>query len=113
MPWPLSRIIWPFCVVGGIFEPQRLPSSVVTAASPPSTAVVSGTVDAGGQVVAAALEARVRQHLDAQVEIAGLAAARARLALAGDADARAVLDAGRDADVDGARVAVVLQRDAP
>src|SRR3954470_7000300 len=68
-------------------------------------------LDARRQIVAVALETAVRQHLHAQVEIAGASAAGAGLALAGDAHPRAVADAGRDAHVDGPRMAVVLQRD--
>src|SRR6266540_937267 len=47
---------------------------------------------------------------DAQVQVARLRASAAALALARNADARSVADAGRNADVDGARVTVVLDR---
>ena len=65
------------------------------------------------QVAALALEDRVRPDPDAQVQVPGGAAVRARFALAGGADARAVLHAGGDAHVHGARVAAVLDRHPP
>ena len=42
MPWPFNRKTWPFCVVSGIFS-RTDPVIVGTCASPPSTAVVTGT----------------------------------------------------------------------
>ena len=50
------------------------------------------------EVGAVALEERMRLDREEDVEIAGRAAAQARLALAGQADARAVLDAGGHID---------------
>ncbi len=43
MPCPFSRKTWPFCVVGGIFRRSGRSPTVGTSASPPSTAVVTGT----------------------------------------------------------------------
>ena len=60
------------------------------------------------EILALALEHRMRREADAQIQIARLGARRAVLAFAGDAHARAVADAGGNPDVDGARVAVVL-----
>ena len=74
----------------------RDPVIVGTCASPPSTAVVTGTRDLRVEVVALALEDRVRPQSHAQIQIAGGAAVRAGFALAGGAHARAVLDAGRE-----------------
>ena len=54
------------------------------------------------QVVALALEDRVRPLDDLQEQVAGRAAAGAGLALAGQLDMGAVLDAGRDPHLDGA-----------
>ena len=59
MPWPFSRKTWPFCVPSGIFS-RTAPVIVGTCASPPSTAVVTGTATLRVQVVALALEHRVR-----------------------------------------------------
>ncbi len=50
------------------------------------------------QIGAVALEELVRRERQEDVEVAGRAAAHARLALAGQPDAGAVLDAGRDVD---------------
>jgi hypothetical protein len=61
-----------------------------------------GDRDRAVQVVALALEDRVRPLGDLQEQVAGRAAARADLALPGQLDVGAVLDAGRDADLDRA-----------
>ena len=53
---------------------------------------------AAEEVGAVALEELVRLDRQEDVEVAGRAAAQARLAFAGEADAGAVLDAGRDVD---------------
>ncbi len=69
--------------------------------------------DARAQIVAVALEHRMRPQPHAKIEIAGGAAARTAFTFARRADARPVLDAGRNADVDAARVSAFLDRDAP
>ena len=51
MPWPFRRKTWPFCVVSGIFR-RTLPVIVGTCASPPSTAVVTGTATFVCKIVA-------------------------------------------------------------
>ncbi len=112
MPWPFSRNTWPFCVVGGTFSRSGLPPSVGTSASPPSTAVVSGTgtrvyrsrplrsnVGCGAR--------RMRRYRSPDLRAAGAVFAFAR-----DAHARAVADAGGNAHVDRARLAVVRHRQA-
>src|SRR4029453_2192951 len=53
-------------------------------------------VDGREQVVALAHEARVRLHMDEDVEIARLGAELARVPLAADPDALTVVDSGRD-----------------
>ena len=42
-PCPFRRKTWPFWVPGGNLEPHGLPPRFGTSASPPSTAVVTGT----------------------------------------------------------------------
>src|SRR5262249_5129752 len=69
--------------------------------------------DARVEVASLPLALLVRRGADAQIEIAGLRAAGALLAFAGDADARAFADARWNADVDGPRLPVVLNRKAP
>ena len=65
------------------------------------------------EVAPLALEHRVRSEVHAQVEVAGCCAALAVFAFTRDADARPVADARGDAHVNRARVAVVIQREAP
>ena len=74
---------------------------------------MTGTRDLRVQVVALALEHRMRPDLHAQIQVAGGAAVGAGFAFAGGAHARAVLDAGRNPHVDAARVAALLDRDPP
>ncbi len=94
IPCPRRRKTCPFCVVGGIFNRRGFPPSVVTSASPPRTAVVSGHGHARIEVAALALEPAVRREPDSQIQIAGLAAADSWLALAGDSDARSITHTG-------------------
>ena len=83
-----------------------------TSASPPSTAVVTGTVDADVEVAAPALEARVGQQVHPQVEVAGRRPAGAVFSFARHADPRAVVHASGDPHVHAACVAFVLDREA-
>ena len=110
MPWPLRRNTWPLCVVSGILS-RTDPVIVGTCASPPRTAVVTGSATFVCRSSPLRSNTGCGRDLHAQVEVAGGAAVGARFALAGGADARAVLDAGRNAHVDAARVAALLDRD--
>src|SRR5262245_18129660 len=65
------------------------------------------------EVAALPLEAWMRREPDAQVEVARLPAARTLLALARDAYSRSVADARRNAHVDRASVAIMLDRQPP
>src|SRR6185436_13138229 len=64
------------------------------------------------EVASLALELRVRRLHDAQIEVACLGATRSLFAFAGDAHSGAVVQAGRNPHVDGALVAIVLDREA-
>ena len=95
-PWPRSRKTRPGREPGGILMPIG-PSSVGTIASPPSTAVVRGTVTVVLQVVAlrartSGAAGRARAGTDRRA-----GRARRRRALAGRAHARALAHARRDA----------------
>jgi hypothetical protein len=55
----------------------------------------------------------MRREPHAQIEITGCGAADTLFALAGHAHARSFADAGRNANVNGAGMAVVFEREAP
>ena len=65
------------------------------------------------EVLTLALEGRVRQEPDAQIQITRLRAAGAVLALAWDANARPVDDPSWDSHVDDSRLPVVIDRQPP
>ena len=100
-PWPRRRKTRPAGVPGGTLIPTG-PSSVGTWASPPSTAVVSGTRNVVCEVVALPLERGVGRDPHAQVEVAR-AAAGAAPALARHPHARALAHARRDLHLDALR----------
>src|SRR5437867_3215159 len=65
------------------------------------------------QVATFPFEPWMRGEANPQVQIAGLCAARAHFTFASHANARSVDHAGRNADINGARVAVVLDGQPP
>src|SRR5438552_8833383 len=65
------------------------------------------------QIATLPFEPWMRGEANPQVQIAGLCAARAHFAFAGHANARSVDHAGRNADINGARVSVVLDGQPP
>ena len=111
MPYPFSRNTCPFCVSGGMRSRAGLPDSVCTSASPPSTAVVTGTGTLDVEVATLQLEHRMRREPHAQVQMPRLGAADALLAFTADPHARAVDHAGGNPHVDGPALPVVRQRE--
>ena len=77
MPRPVSLIGRPFCVSGGTVIAMRLPAIVCDLRLAAEHGVLDRHRDLLHQVVALALEARVRPHLDDDVEVAARAAADA------------------------------------
>src|SRR5206468_6599028 len=59
---------------------------------------------------ASAFDLSVGREANPQIQIAGLCAARPHLTFAGHTNARSVGDAGRNPDIHGARVAILLDR---
>ena len=111
MPCPFSRKTCPLCVVSGIFR-RTEPVIVGTCASPPSTAVVTGTATFACRSLPWRSNTACGLQPDAQIQIARRTAVAAGFSFAGGAHARAVLDPDRDAHVDAARVAALLDRHA-
>ena len=92
---PAAASVSPGCVPGGI-STSASPSSVGTETRVAERELREADLDLGVQVGAVALEPLVVLDAQDDVEVAGLPAARRRLAPPHQAQRRAVLDAGRD-----------------